>query len=191
MEKKQVRNDVQQQLKKMSYSTYRERSLHLAQKLLQEPAIQSATTVAITISNQPEVDTTFIIEQLWKMNKQVAVPKCTPMNHSMQFYIIETFAQTERSFKDILEPIPELTELVNKERIDVIVVPGVVFDRDGYRIGFGGGYYDRYLPGFNGTLISLAFDEQLLNEVPRESHDHPVHILITEAERLAFRGKNK
>lgn len=184
MDKKQIRLDVQQQLKKMSYQAYRERSHLLGEKLLQERSIVEAETVAITLSNQPEVDTVFIIEQLWKMNKKVVVPKCSPKTRTMQFYEIETFAQTERAFQAILEPIPELTERVEKQQIDVIIVPGVVFDRRGYRIGFGGGYYDRYLPDFDGVCISLAFDEQLLNEVPRESHDLPVHILITEREKI-------
>ena len=77
-----------------------------------------------------------------------------------------------------------MTELVEKKNIDLIVVPGVVFDRQGYRIGFGGGYYDRYLSDFEGKRIALAFDEQVIEAVPRESHDLPVHILITETERI-------
>lgn len=184
MEKRDYRKQVQQQLAHMTYQTYRKRSLNLAEKLLQEPSIQQANTIAITLSNQPEVDTTFIIEQLWKLNKQVAIPKCHPSDRSMQFYLIDSFAQTERAFKNILEPIPELTETVGKDAIDVIVVPGVVFDREGYRIGFGGGYYDRFLLGFDGKRIALAFEEQLLNSIPKESHDLPVHILLTDSERI-------
>lgn len=184
MDKKKYRKEVQQNLAKMSYTEYCERSQVLGKLLLNEQAIVDAKTVAITLSNRPEIDTTFIIEQLWKMNKQVVVPKCTHEDRSMQFYEIESFAQTERAYKDILEPVPELTERVEKQQIDVIVVPGVVFDRRGYRIGFGGGYYDRYLVGFEGSRIALAFDEQLINNMPRESHDLPVHILITEKERI-------
>lgn len=184
MEKRDYRKQVQQQLAHMTYQTYRKRSLNLAEKLLQEPSIQQANTIAITLSNQPEVDTTLIIEQLWKLNKQVAIPKCHPADRSMQFYIIDSFAQTERAFKNILEPIPELTEAIGKDAIDVIVVPGVVFDREGYRIGFGGGYYDRFLLGFDGKRIALAFEEQLLNSIPKESHDLPVHILLTDSERI-------
>lgn len=175
-----MRNSVLQQLNDMSYGDYRDRSRKLAENLLQQPAIIEATSIAITLSNKPEVDTSFIIEQLWKMNKKVVVPKCKIPERAMQFYEIETFAQTERAYKNILEPIPELCEPVDKVQIDVIVVPGVVFDEKGYRVGFGGGYYDRYLKGYMGTTIALAFDEQLINEVPRESHDLPVHIIVGE-----------
>lgn len=184
MEKKSYRLEVQKQLSKMSYLEYCERSRHLGKRLLEDPEIESAETIAITLSNRPEIDTTFIIEALWKMGKQVAVPKCSPKDHSMQFYEIECFAQTERAYKKILEPIPDLTVLVEKKNIDLIVVPGVVFDRQGYRIGFGGGYYDRYLSNFEGKRISIAFDEQVIETVPKETHDLPVHILITETERI-------
>jgi len=184
LEKRDYRIKVQEKLSKMNDQAYRERSLEIAQQLLQEPSIQKANIIAITLSNQPEVDTTFIIEELWKLNKYIAVPKCNPKDRSMQFYKINSFDETERAYKNILEPIPERTELVEKEQIDVMIVPGVVFDRHGYRIGFGGGYYDRYLVGFKGMRISLAFEEQLLNEIPRESHDLPVHILITDKNRI-------
>ena len=184
MEKRDYRIKVQEKLSNMTDQEYRERSLEIAQQLLQEPSIQKANIIAITLSNQPEVDTTFIIEELWKLNKYVAVPKCNPKDRSMQFYKINSFDETERAYQNILEPIRERTELIEKERIDVMVVPGVVFDHHGYRIGFGGGYYDRYLVGFNGKRISLAFEEQLLNEIPRESHDLPVHILLTDKNRI-------
>lgn len=184
MEKRDFRIKVQEKLSSMTDQAYRERSLEIAQQLLQEPSIQKANIIAITLSNQPEVDTTFIIEELWKLNKYVTVPKCNPKDRSMQFYKINNFTETERAYKNILEPIPEITERIEKDRIDVMVVPGVVFDRHGYRIGFGGGYYDRYLVGFNGMRISLAFEEQLLNEIPRESHDLPVHILLTDKNRI-------
>ncbi|MER2046937.1 MAG: 5-formyltetrahydrofolate cyclo-ligase [Solibacillus sp.] len=184
MEKRDYRIKVQEKLSEMNDQAYRERSLEIAQQLVQEPSIQKANIIAITLSNQPEVDTTFIIEELWKLNKYIAVPKCNPKDRSMQFYKINSFDETERAYKNILEPIPERTELVEKEQIDVMIVPGVVFDRHGYRIGFGGGYYDRYLVGFKGMRISLAFEEQLLNEIPRESHDLPVHILLTDKNRI-------
>ncbi|MEG0386391.1 MAG: 5-formyltetrahydrofolate cyclo-ligase [Solibacillus sp.] len=184
MEKKQQRIRMLQQLNQLSDRDYRNRSLSIAKKLLEEPAIQDATTIAITISNRPEVDTTAIIEQLWQLGKRVVVPKCAPKEHTMAFYEIASFMQTERVFKDILEPMPDCTELVEKNEIDVIIVPGVVFDTSGYRIGFGGGYYDRYLPDFRGKLISIAFEEQRMDQIPREPHDIPIHILITDRERM-------
>lgn len=175
-----MRNSVLQQLNDMSYQQYRDRSRTLSKHLLQQKDVLEAKTIAITLSNKPEVDTSFIIEQLWKMNKRVVVPKCNVQERTMQFHAIDTFAQTERAYKNILEPIPELCEAVDKAQIDCMIVPGVVFDESGYRVGFGGGYYDRYLQDYQGVTIALIFDEQFINEVPRESHDLPVHIIVGE-----------
>lgn len=184
MEKKRHRNQVLQQLDQLTDRDYRQRSFIIAKKLLDEQSIKEATTIAITIGNRPEVDTTAIIEQLWQLGKHVVVPKCKPDDRTMAFYEINSFHQTERVFKNILEPIPTCTERVEKNKIDVMIVPGVVFNRQGYRIGFGGGYYDRYLPDFRGLRISLAFEEQLMDQILTEPHDIPIHILITDKERI-------
>lgn len=102
----------------------------------------------------------------------------------MFFYAIENFGQLENVYMNLREPIVEETQLVVAEQIDIMIVPGVVFDKKGFRIGFGGGYYDRYLERYNGVTISLAFDTQIVNSVPIEPHDLPVDIIITVNERM-------
>lgn len=180
MDKKTMRQQVRSQLEAISYADYRARSLEIAQKLMQQPSIKEGKTIAITISSKPEVDTIAIIEALWQQGKTVVVPKCYPKTREMTFYAIEGFYQLETVYMDLREPIPALTEPVERETIDTIIVPGIVFDQKGYRIGYGGGYYDRYLPGYQGALLALAFNEQLTKHVPFESHDVPVHAIVTE-----------
>ena len=184
MKKKQIRAEIRESLAKITYEDYKERSLAIGKRLLQEPSIIEGKTIAITMSNRPEVDTTAIIEEFWRRGKRVVVPKCEPLTKKMEFYEIDGFFQLERVYKDILEPIVDLTESVTKDEIDVIIVPGIVFDPCGYRIGFGGGYYDRFLQGFDGTRIAMAFNEQLVPDVPKECHDLPVHTIITELMRV-------
>ena len=82
------------------------------------------------------------------------------------------------------EPNPEETNIIPIENISYLIVPGVVFDQNGYRIGFGGGYYDRFLSKYDGPTISLAFDEQILLEVPNESFDIPVQSILSDKRRL-------
>lgn len=180
MDKKTMRQQVRSQLEAISYADYRARSLEIAQKLMQQPSIKEGKTIAITISSKPEVDTIAIIEALWQQGKIVAVPKCHPKTREMTFYAIEGFYQLETVYMDLREPVPEMTELVEREAIDTMIVPGIVFDQKGFRIGYGGGYYDRYLTGYQGTLLALAFSEQLAEQVPIESHDVPVHRVLTE-----------
>lgn len=145
MDKTTLRNKVREALSNMSAATYREQSFAIARKVLQEPYIIEANTIGITISNKPEVDTIHLIEALWKLGKTVAVPKCNAKTREMSFYAIESFAQLETVYMHLREPIPEISEFVDANEMDIILVPGVVFDTQGYRIGYGGGYYDRYV----------------------------------------------
>lgn len=183
MDKKQLRQTIRHSLKKLTIDQYYQKSDFIRKRFLNEPYIEG-NTIALTISNYPEVDTIKIIEKLWSLGKRVAVPRCLPKTREMNFYIIDNFEQLETVYMDLKEPIPEKTELIPPDLIDVIVVPGIVYDENGYRVGYGGGYYDRYLQNYNGTLVSLAFNEQIVNLVPKESHDIPVQFIITETNRI-------
>lgn len=191
LDKKELRKKVRQHLNEMSDELYYQSSLTIKKQLLKEPSIIEGNTIAITISNKPEVDTKEIIESLWLKNKKVVVPKCNPKNRSMDFYAIQHFQQLESVYMDLLEPIPEVTELVAAEEIDCIIVPGIVFDCYGNRIGYGGGYYDRYLTHFEGPLISLAFDIQLVESIPFEPHDLPIDLIFTESKRIDCANNRK
>jgi len=184
LDKKFIRNQVRQSLQKIDSEQYKLSSLLIKERLLREPSILKGNTIAITISNKREVDTKEIIESLWGLKKKVVVPKCEPVDRSMNFYEIENFHQLENVYMDLQEPKPESSQLVKASQIDCIIVPGIVFDNKGYRVGYGGGYYDRYLTQFNGIMISLAFDIQLVMDVPKENYDIPVDLILTETKRI-------
>ncbi len=185
MDKTTLRNEVREALANMSATTYRDQSFAVAKKVLQEPYIIEANTIGITISNKPELDTIHLIEALWQLGKKVAVPKCNAKTREMSFYAIESFAQLETVYMHLREPIPTECEFVDANEMDIILVPGVVFDIKGYRIGFGGGYYDRYVLNYKkGKLMSLLFDEQLYEQVPIENHDCPVDFIFTPTKRI-------
>lgn len=185
MDKITLRNEVKEALAKISEVAYRDLSTTVVEKVLQESYIIEASTIGITISNKPEIDTIQLIEELWKLDKKVAVPKCNPKTREMSFYAIESFAQLETVYMHLREPIPEKCEFVDANEMDVILVPGVVFDKFGYRIGYGGGYYDRYILNYKkGMLISLLFEEQLYEHIPTEAHDCPVDIIVTPTKRI-------
>jgi 5-formyltetrahydrofolate cyclo-ligase len=75
---------------------------------------------------------------------------------------------------------------VGAEQLDLLIVPGVGFDRTGHRLGYGGGFYDHYLEHYPGWTIGLGFDCQLVDALPRQPHDHPIRMLITEKGVLRF-----
>ncbi len=194
MDKTFLRNEVRGALAQMSEAAYREHSLTVAKQVLQEPYIIEANTIGITISNKPEIDTIHLIQELWQLSKRVAIPKCNPKTKEMSFYVIESFNQLETVYMHLREPIPEKCEFIDANEMDIILVPGVVFDKFGYRIGYGGGYYDRYVLNYKkGKLMSLLFDEQLYEHIPTNEHDCPVDIIVTPTKRIdcvAQRGAN-
>lgn len=150
----------------------------LQTQLFEQPAWKNAKTIGITVSLKHEWDTWPIIEKAWHQNKQIVVPKCNPVDKSMTFYRIETKDDLEIQYFNLKEPIEARTCKVNKESIDLLIVPGVVFDHKNYRVGHGGGYYDRFLEDFNADTVSLAWHGQIIDQIMIESFDQPVKKLI-------------
>lgn len=180
MTKEKFREMIRQKLLSLDEDTYQKWSSQMAKELFQSLHWQKTHTIGITISKGKEVDTSKIIEQAWKEGKKVAVPKCYPNHKEMEFRYIHSFNQLESVYFGLLEPIISETNLCEKNEIDLMIVPGIVFDKNGYRIGYGGGYYDRYLKSFQNHTLSLAFSCQLVEKVPTEDHDIPVSMIVTE-----------
>ncbi|MEJ8776532.1 5-formyltetrahydrofolate cyclo-ligase [Pseudogracilibacillus sp. ICA-222130] len=138
------------------------------------------TTIGITISHRFEWETRNIIQFLWEKGKRVVVPKVHTDDKSMQFYELKNFAHVTKGHANILEPNTSLTTPVAQEDIELLIVPGIVFNVAGYRIGFGGGYYDRFLMKYDKTTVSFASEQQLRKDLPVEAHDIPVQYIVTE-----------
>lgn len=180
MDKSSQRKEMIKELKAMDPKDHQDKSEAIIQFLMEEESFQQAEVIGLTISAFPEVDTRRLIEECWKAGKKTVVPKCEPHSRGMDFRNIDDFDQLETVYMKLLEPIVEKTEPAEPEQIDLLIVPGVVFSHDGYRIGFGGGYYDRYLANYHGATVSLAFGNQLKDSVPVEAHDIPVQRICTE-----------
>ncbi|MGM7721124.1 5-formyltetrahydrofolate cyclo-ligase [Metabacillus sp. Hm71] len=185
MEKKDLRKLIKNKLAEMTEDEYWNFSKDIQQRLFCLPAWNNAHTIAVTISTGQEVDTKGIIEKAWEEKKRVVVPKCDPAGKTMAFRQITSFDQLEPAFFGLLEPKIEETVEMGPRQIDLIIVPGICFDRKRYRIGYGGGYYDRYLTKYTNDTLSLAFSMQMVEKVPREKHDIPVSKILTECEEIS------
>jgi 5-formyltetrahydrofolate cyclo-ligase len=140
---------------------------------------KDASCIGLTVSQAHEWNTQPIIEKAWEQNKRVSVPKCFPKQKLLVFYEITSLDQLECVYMDLLEPIVEKTTEVEKQDIDLLIVPGLVFDERGFRIGYGGGYYDRYMKNYPNTALSLVGVQQLVKQVPNDQYDIPVsHIVM-------------
>lgn len=181
--KKELRQQTIARLKNIPQATHASTSEQIVERLLQTPAFLVANTIAVTMSNYPEVETRGLIQKAWAFGKKIVVPKSHPATREMTFYCITNFSQLEVAYANIEEPIEAVCDKVSIEEIDLVIVPGVVFTKQGYRIGFGGGYYDRFLSRYEGQTIALAFEEQLAASIPIDAHDIAVQQILTN-ERL-------
>ncbi|GAB3051092.1 5-formyltetrahydrofolate cyclo-ligase [Virgibacillus ainsalahensis] len=180
MDKLQLRKSAIAKLKSISVKEKQNLERLITNNLLHSTLWKDAHTIGITISQGFEWDTKQIIEAAWDQNKSVCVPKCNPQQKSLTFYQLDTYEQLEVVYYNLLEPKPEAKKRVEKLSIDLLVVPGLMFNTEGYRIGFGGGYYDRFLTDFTNETVSILSTDQLVNPLPSEIYDIPVNYLITE-----------
>ncbi|ANU11174.1 5-formyltetrahydrofolate cyclo-ligase [Planococcus antarcticus DSM 14505] len=181
MDKVMQRKKVLAMLNQMTLEEYRKKSETVISRLLEDPVFVEADTIGMTLSAFPEVDTFRLLEICWAAGKKVATPKCHPASRGMDFRVIEHKDQLEVVYMKLQEPIVSTTTYVKPNAIDLLIVPGVVFSKQGFRIGFGGGYYDRFLANYTGATRSLAFDRQIAESIPVESHDLPVQGIYTES----------
>ena len=152
----------------------------LTEQLLQHPFYQEAKVIATYLSFPHEFQTQELIEQALKDGKKVLIPKTYPKGR-MDFVVYDSQQLVKTSF-GLLEPQGDL-EVVDASQIDLIHVPGLSFTREGYRIGYGGGYYDRYLEHFTGHTLSTVYPCQIRDFIP-EDHDIPVQEVLIDERNL-------
>lgn len=172
MLKKALRQQMIQQLKNVDSTLKKQIEQDLFNQLVYNKQFQRAKSIAIVLSQSFEWHTKPIIEYALKQGKQVYVPKVISKGQ-MQF-IKYDFNTPTLFIKGIEEPISGEVATA----IDVVIVPGLAFTKTGFRLGFGGGYYDRFLAQFDGYSIALLHEFQLQTQLPIEPHDCPVHELI-------------
>lgn len=184
MSKKEIRENMLRALATVPNEIFEEKNQQIFHRFTQWLSVHQIKTMAITISHHREIDTYRLIRYAWNHQIQVVVPKCRPKTREMDFYRLNDFRQLEDSFMGLKEPNEEKSELITNEMIDLVVVPGVCFDKNGYRIGYGGGYYDRFLQKYRGLTVSLCLDEQLIPNVSKDDHDIPVQTILTETKTI-------
>ncbi len=149
-------------------------------KLLNSVSYRHANTVLCYYSTDNEVDTHRIIEAALKDGKKVALPRCIPENSTMNFHYINRIDDLEITKMGIYEPKAELPVFDRNESLSICIIPAVVFDKGGYRIGYGKGYYDRFLNGYSGAQIGIIYSSCITDKLPRGRYDCAVDVLITE-----------
>lgn len=180
--KKELRKRIIEKRDRLSPEEIQKKSLLVAGNLMHVPEFQQAKTVMSFLSFQSEVRTEPVIRALMEKGVRVAVPVCVPGERKLILSELKDLDEDiEIGFYCLPEPKAEKRRPLDPKEVEVALVPGVVFTREGWRLGYGGGYYDKFLARNPHVFkIALAFELQLQHEVPLESHDVPVDCVVTE-----------
>ena len=178
--KSELRKQVLQEMKAFPREQKQAMDQALTDQFLKHPFYQEAKVIATYLSFPHEFQTQELIEQALKDGKKVLIPKTYPKGR-MDFVVYDPQQLVKTSF-GLLEPQGNL-EVVDASQIDLIHVPGLAFTTEGYRIGYGGGYYDRYLEQFSGHTLSTVYPCQIQDFSP-ENHDIPVQEVLIDERNL-------
>lgn len=149
------------------------------EKFIASEYYNNSKVIFIFVSFRSEVDTHRIIERAINDGKIVCVPKVISRKEGMKAFIINDFKDLKEGYFGILEPSEKCPE-IERNKIDIAVMPGAAFDRNGGRIGYGGGFYDRFLKDLESIKkIALAYDFQVLEKVPMDENDVRIDGVIT------------
>ncbi|MFX0548607.1 5-formyltetrahydrofolate cyclo-ligase [Hathewaya histolytica] len=154
----------------------------IEKKLTTHPLYEVSSTIFIYVSFRGEVYTHNIIKNALQKNIKICVPKINKQEKIMEAYYINSMEDLEEGYFKVLEP-KEYCKRTNNEDIDLIVSPGVAFDKEGGRVGYGGGFYDRFIGSLSKEIpvIALAYKFQILDKVILEDTDKKVdEILIND-----------
>jgi 5-formyltetrahydrofolate cyclo-ligase len=152
----------------------------IQQKLQSLPEYAAADVLLTYVSKPIEVDTSAILREALAGGKRVAVPRCLPETTGLEFYEIASSGDLEPGCYGVLEPVLSRCRPVGASRSAVCIVPGLGFDSQGYRLGYGKGYYDRFLARFRGVTVGLCYSGCTRWDLPHGYFDRPVDILVTE-----------
>lgn len=180
--KKDLRNIILNKRNSIDNNTKEEMDREIFNRLINLDLYKEAKNIFIYLSFGSEIDTNPIIDRALEDGKEVYIPKIYKSNKEMKAIRLNSFEDLEENSMGILEPKDD-SNFIDKENIDLIIVPGAVFDLEGNRIGYGGGYYDRFLSNIKDkrNKVALAYDLQIVENIEAEEHDIKVDYIITNS----------
>lgn len=175
MDKRELRGSIRALKRQMTESEIIEKSSKLCACFTATDAYRNAKSLYGYMSYNQEVRTLPLLQQALRDGKRIAIPKC--YGAEMRFIWMDDLTQVEKSSCGIPEPIADGP--VANDPTALVLMPGMAFDREGHRIGYGGGYYDKFLAGEpNHPTVALCFDFQVVEQLPVEEFDIPVELVL-------------
>ncbi|MGB4243112.1 MAG: 5-formyltetrahydrofolate cyclo-ligase [Dethiobacteria bacterium] len=181
--KRELRKQIFQRRDRLSGEEIREYSRQIARRLYGLPEYRESRVIMFFLSFRSEVDTRSMVEESLARGKEVLVPKALPDSRELiASRLLDCREDLAPGAYGIPEPKESALRAVDPLQIDLLIVPGVAFSEDGRRLGYGGGYYDRFFGRLRPEvpLLALAFELQIVPEVPVQPWDRPVDLIVTE-----------
>ena len=164
----------------MSEQTKAQKDNKIFQRLCSLITIRNCKTIFCYVSTPIEVDTRRFITHAIASGKTVAVPRCVPNSRQMEFYSIDSLADLEKGAFSVDEPKPEKKRLVTDYENSVCIVPALCFDKQGFRLGYGKGYYDRFLSRYTGNVIGICYSDCIVNTLRIGRFDRQCPVVVTD-----------
>ncbi len=178
IEKKQLRKTIKEKRNTLDHDSCIFSDKAIFKTICAWDMYQKADTIFCFVGTEDEINTKPILEDIFKRGKRAGVPKCITKG-IMEVYEIHSFSDLVPGKYGILEPIDTCRKMDPKE-IDLALIPCLSCNRKGLRLGYGGGYYDRYLGQITGTLAVLCRTALMCDDIPTESHDKTMDFVICE-----------
>ena len=175
LDKRALRREIAAQKRALSPAQIEAASADLTAQLLAHPLFRAARSLYAYLSYNQEVRTVPMLEQALRDGKKVAVPKC--YGDEMKFIYLDDLTKVSKGYAGIPEPIADAP--VAHDETALVLMPGLAFDPQGHRIGYGGGFYDKFLSREpNHPTLALCYDFQMLPHLDTEEHDIPVDTVL-------------
>jgi len=183
MDKKDIRKKLIEKRKSISKDKKATYDKEISLKIFDSDCFKKAEQVLVFASSPEEFNTRFIIEKCHLLHKRVFFPRCLDKEGNMKFFKVDCDGDLEFGSFNLTEP--KLTCKPYKPKPDdLVIVPALSVDKNHYRIGYGKGYYDRFLKDFNGVSVCPCYSEMCEEHLPTDEYDIKVNITVTEKEVL-------
>lgn len=179
MDKKAIRKELINKRKEIPLDKKVIYDKEISKRITESDYFKNAEQVLVFASADHEFDTRYIIERCRFLYKRVFYPVCIDNMGTMEFMKVESVGDLRYGMYNILEPKPTCKKYIPKEN-DIVIVPALSVDKNGNRIGYGKGYYDRFLKDFNGISICPCYEEMATDTLPTDENDIKVNIVVTQ-----------
>lgn len=180
--KNAIREEYKARRREMGLDTRADRDSRICRHAMGLVSFRFAEYVLLYAALEDEIDIYDIAKEAMARDKKIAFPRCRKEDHTMKYHIVDSLDQLAPDSYGILEPPEDLPvyDPENDTGSAICFVPGLVYDKAGFRVGYGKGFYDRFLSRFKGSSVGVVYSDFILPEVPRGRFDVSVDILLSE-----------